>query len=152
MPCGVCKTDVPRLEGAKQCVCDSCGRLLRTDVVVPCSQCAAKLWMQDSPDGGHLNHNCVQVVGEEECGQRPHTDSRKLCKFAAVLYLNPVLRYDGARLPVPTSTVDAAATWTLRGSAGLALALLAGALLRRRRLQGRPAPAGRLAVAKRHTA
>jgi hypothetical protein len=50
---------------------------------------AAKLWMQASPDGGHLNHNCVQVVGEEECGPRPHTDSRKLCKYAAVLYLNP---------------------------------------------------------------
>jgi hypothetical protein len=50
---------------------------------------ASKLWMQDSPDGGHLNHNCVQVVGEEECGPRPHTDSRKLCKYAAVLYLNP---------------------------------------------------------------
>jgi hypothetical protein len=50
---------------------------------------AAKLWMQASPDGGHLNHNCVQVVGEDECGPRPHTDSRKLCKFAAVLYLNP---------------------------------------------------------------
>jgi hypothetical protein len=50
---------------------------------------ASRLWMQDSPDGGHLNHNCVQVVGEEECGPRPHTDSRKLCKYAAVLYLNP---------------------------------------------------------------
>lgn len=50
---------------------------------------ASKLWMQASPDGGHLNHNCVQVVGEEECGPRPHTDSRKLCRFAAVLYLNP---------------------------------------------------------------
>ncbi len=50
---------------------------------------ASRLWMQASPDGGELNHNCVQVVGEEECGPRPHTDSRKLCRFAAVLYLNP---------------------------------------------------------------
>jgi len=50
---------------------------------------AKKLWVETAPDGGHLNHNCVQVVGEEECGQKPHTDSRKLCKFAAVLYLNP---------------------------------------------------------------
>ena len=48
-----------------------------------------KLWVETAPDGGHLNHNCVQVVGEEECGPRPHTDSRKLCKYAAVLYLNP---------------------------------------------------------------
>ena len=48
-----------------------------------------KLWVETAPDGGHLNHNCIQVVGEEECGQKPHTDSRKLCKFAAVIYLNP---------------------------------------------------------------
>jgi hypothetical protein len=50
---------------------------------------AKKLWVETAPDGGHLNHNCVQVVGEEECEARPHTDSRKLCRFAAVLYLNP---------------------------------------------------------------
>jgi hypothetical protein len=48
-----------------------------------------KLWVETAAEGGYLNHNCVQVVGEEECGQKPHTDSRKLCKFAAVLYLNP---------------------------------------------------------------
>src|SRR4249920_2220680 len=48
-----------------------------------------RLWVESAPDGSHLNHNCVQVVGEEECGPRPHTDSRKLCRFAAVLYLNP---------------------------------------------------------------
>jgi len=50
---------------------------------------ATKLWVQSSPDGGHLNHNCVQVVGEDECGPKPHTDSRALCRYAAVLYLNP---------------------------------------------------------------
>ncbi len=48
-----------------------------------------KLWVESAPDGARLNHNCVQVVGEDECGPRPHTDSRKLCRFAAVLYLNP---------------------------------------------------------------
>jgi hypothetical protein len=48
-----------------------------------------KLWVETATDGGMLNHNCIQVVGEDECGQRPHTDSRKLCRFAAVLYLNP---------------------------------------------------------------
>ena len=55
---------------------------------------ASRLWMQASPDGGHLNHNCVQVVGEDECGPRPHTDSRKLCRYAAVLYLNPCVPDD----------------------------------------------------------
>jgi hypothetical protein len=55
---------------------------------------ASRLWMQAASDGGHLNHNCVQVVGEEECGPRPHTDSRKLCRYAAVLYLNPAVPDD----------------------------------------------------------
>lgn len=49
-----------------------------------------RLWVDDTtPDGAHLNHNCVQVVGEDESGPRPHTDSRRLCRYAAVLYLNP---------------------------------------------------------------
>ena len=48
-----------------------------------------RLWVQATADGGHLNHNCVQVVGVDESGPRPHTDSRALCRFAAVLYLNP---------------------------------------------------------------
>ena len=48
-----------------------------------------KLWVETAPDGGHLNHNCVQVVGEDESGPKPHTDSRALCRYAAVLYLNP---------------------------------------------------------------
>ena len=50
---------------------------------------ASRLWVQDNGDGGHLNHNCVQVVGVDECGPRPHTDSRTLCRYAAVLYLGP---------------------------------------------------------------
>ena len=50
---------------------------------------AAKLWQQIAPDGARLNHNCVQVVGERECGPRPHTDSLALCRYAGVLYLNP---------------------------------------------------------------
>ena len=48
-----------------------------------------KLWVQSTPDGAHLNHNCVQVVGEDDSGPKPHTDSRALCRYAAVLYLNP---------------------------------------------------------------
>lgn len=50
---------------------------------------AGKLWIETAPGGASLNHNCIQVVGEDECGPRPHTDSRKLCRYAAVLYLNP---------------------------------------------------------------
>ena len=65
------------------------GELALVEAKVRKATGAARLWMQASPDGGHLNHNCVQVVGEDECGPRPHTDSRKLCRYAAVLYLNP---------------------------------------------------------------
>lgn len=39
--------------------------------------------------GNMLNHNCVQLVGANDAGPRPHTDARRLCRFAAVLYLNP---------------------------------------------------------------
>jgi hypothetical protein len=48
-----------------------------------------RIWMETSPDGAKLNHNCIQIVGADECEQRPHTDSRAVCRFAAVLYLNP---------------------------------------------------------------
>ncbi len=44
-PCGVCKADVTREDGAKRCVCDSCGHLLRADGVVPCTSCGAKTLM-----------------------------------------------------------------------------------------------------------
>jgi hypothetical protein len=50
---------------------------------------ATKLWIESTKDGATLNHNCVQVVGYNECEPRPHTDSRALCRYAAVLYLNP---------------------------------------------------------------
>ena len=50
---------------------------------------ARKLWVEATSDGTRLNHNCVQVVGIDECEPRPHTDSRALCRYAAVLYLNP---------------------------------------------------------------
>ena len=50
---------------------------------------AARLWVETAADGATLNHNCVQVVGYNECEPRPHTDSRALCRYAAVLYLNP---------------------------------------------------------------
>jgi hypothetical protein len=41
------------------------------------------------PEGHRLNHNYVQLVGGAESGPRPHTDSRKLCRYAAVIYLSP---------------------------------------------------------------
>jgi len=50
---------------------------------------AKKLWVETAADGTRLNHNCIQVVGIDECEPRPHTDSRTLCRYAAVLYLNP---------------------------------------------------------------
>jgi hypothetical protein len=43
VPCGVCKADVHRLEGAHFCVCDACGNLLFAEVVTPCSHCSATL-------------------------------------------------------------------------------------------------------------
>ncbi|MET7487142.1 DUF6445 family protein [Streptomyces sp. NPDC005538] len=55
---------------------------------------ARELWVQQAPGGGTLNHNCVQVVGEGESEPRPHTDSRALCRYAAVLYLNPSVPKD----------------------------------------------------------
>lgn len=42
-----------------------------------------------SGPGNMLNHNCVQVVSAREGRVLPHTDSRRLCKYAGVLYLNP---------------------------------------------------------------
>jgi hypothetical protein len=55
---------------------------------------AAKLWAESSAGGATVNHNCVQVVGAGECEPRPHTDSRALCRYAAVLYLNPEVPKD----------------------------------------------------------
>ena len=48
-----------------------------------------KLWVQGTPEGKTLNHNCVQAVAANEAGARPHTDSRALCRYAGVLYLTP---------------------------------------------------------------
>jgi hypothetical protein len=50
---------------------------------------AKRLWTGTTPDGHTLNHNHVQLVGMAESGPRPHTDSLKLCKYAAVIYLTP---------------------------------------------------------------
>lgn len=63
--------------------------LARVERLVRQATGAGELWVQRTPGGGTLNHNCVQVVGEGESTPRPHTDSRSLCRYAAVLYLNP---------------------------------------------------------------
>lgn len=48
-----------------------------------------ELWQANVPGEGALSHNFVQLVGASESGPRPHTDSKKLCRYAAVLYLTP---------------------------------------------------------------
>lgn len=50
---------------------------------------ASRVWVAQSEAGTRLNHNCVQVVGSVEGSVKPHTDSSHLCRYAAVLYLNP---------------------------------------------------------------
>ncbi|MDE3244797.1 MAG: hypothetical protein KGN80_01830 [Acidobacteriota bacterium] len=50
---------------------------------------AKKLWQETTPEGAMLNHNWIQLVGEKESGPRPHTDSRRLCRYAGVIYLSP---------------------------------------------------------------
>lgn len=63
--------------------------LARIEGLVRKATGAKKLWQEVAPGGGTLNHNCIQVVGKDECEPRPHTDSRNLCRYAAVLYLSP---------------------------------------------------------------
>ncbi|MFB6889291.1 DUF6445 family protein [Kitasatospora sp. NPDC056327] len=63
--------------------------LARVEALVRRATGAPRLWVQRTPGGGTLNHNCVQLVGAGESEPRPHTDSRALCRYAAVLYLSP---------------------------------------------------------------
>ncbi|WP_244451894.1 DUF6445 family protein [Streptomyces seoulensis] len=67
------------------------GELARVERLVKRATGAKELWVRRAPGGGTLDHNCVQVVGEGESEPRPHTDSRALCRYAAVLYLNPAV-------------------------------------------------------------
>lgn len=48
-----------------------------------------KLWMEQPPGGLRLDCNVAQLVGEKESSPHPHTDSRKLCRYACVIYLSP---------------------------------------------------------------
>jgi hypothetical protein len=58
-----------------------------------------------------------------------------------VLYLNPVIRYDGSALPAPAASLDLASTWVLRISFALGCAALAAISTRRRRPRLRRAAA-----------
>jgi hypothetical protein len=49
-----------------------------------------------------------------------------------VLYLNPVIRWDGARLPLPAASVDLAWTWIQRGGSVVGAVLLVMARVRSR--------------------
>lgn len=69
-----------------------------------------------------------------------------------VMYLNPVIRYDGATIAAPVATVDLASTWLLRGSCALAVSVLTIALARRRRPVLQTSPRPLLADVKRNTA
>jgi hypothetical protein len=70
------------------------GELAAIEAFVRKATGSERLWVETAPDGAHLNHNCIQVVGADECEPRPHTDSRALCRYAAVLYLNPAVPDD----------------------------------------------------------
>jgi hypothetical protein len=48
-----------------------------------------RLRVATAPGGARLDCNVAQSVGAGESGPRPHTDRRDLCRYAAVLYLNP---------------------------------------------------------------
>jgi len=51
---------------------------------------AKRVWMTEASLGdAHICHNHIQVVGATDSTSRPHTDSRKLCRYAAVIYLTP---------------------------------------------------------------
>jgi hypothetical protein len=50
-----------------------------------------KVWVEQTEAGTRLNHNCVQVVGSVAGAVKPHTASSNLCRYAAVLYLNPAV-------------------------------------------------------------
>jgi hypothetical protein len=83
-----------------------------------------------------------QELGRAEASYTPRDDDPyvrvEVIAHGAVLYLNPILRWDGVALPRPEARFLAAPTWGMR--AGGAAALAAFAWLVRRLL--RPAPQG----------
>ena len=63
--------------------------LARVEAWVRSATGCARLWVATAPGGARLDCNVAQLVGAGESGPRPHTDRRDLCRYAAVLYLNP---------------------------------------------------------------
>lgn len=48
-----------------------------------------QLWIEQVPGGLRLDCNVAQLVGGKESSPHPHTDSRRLCRYACVIYLSP---------------------------------------------------------------
>lgn len=48
-----------------------------------------KLWLEQPAGGLRLDCNVAQLVGEGESTSHPHTDSKKICRYACVIYLTP---------------------------------------------------------------
>lgn len=63
--------------------------LARVEAWVRDATGCANLRVATAPGGARLDCNVAQLVGAAESGPRPHTDRRDLCRYAAVLYLNP---------------------------------------------------------------
>ncbi|WP_251056326.1 hypothetical protein [Streptomyces sp. ISL-94] len=78
--------------------------LARVERLVRQATGAPRIWADNPAGAGTFNHNCVQVVGKDECEPRPHTDSRTVCRYAAVLYLSPDTPEDCGTRTVSTVT------------------------------------------------
>jgi hypothetical protein len=63
--------------------------LARVEAWVRGATGCTKLRVGTAPGGARLDCNVAQLVGADESGPRPHTDRRDLCRYAAVVYLNP---------------------------------------------------------------
>ena len=63
--------------------------LARVETRVRSMTGCTRLWVATAPGGARLDCNVAQLVGAGEGGPRPHTDRRDLCRYAAVIYLNP---------------------------------------------------------------
>jgi hypothetical protein len=63
--------------------------LARVEAWVRGATGCTRLRMATAPGGARLDCNVAQLVGANESGPRPHSDRRDLCRYAAVVYLNP---------------------------------------------------------------
>jgi hypothetical protein len=95
---------------------------------------------------GQRRHKAHRVLGASYKVQPSDTYVRTVIHTPrTTLFLNPVVRYDGARLPSPVATVDGVMTWTARGVEAMALVVATMALWPRRRAatsRTSPAPIG----------